>query len=170
MGNIYTIGYGNLPFIDLLNILVKFNIMILVDIRSRPFSRHRPAYQKRNLEQAVINAGMKYLYLGDKLGGMPEDRRFYDSLGNVDYGILEEEPKYLDGINQIMELSRERDISLLCAEAEPERCHRALLVSETLWKKGIESLHILHDGSALRHSILRTKFENIQGDLFEGAD
>jgi uncharacterized protein (DUF488 family) len=142
MGNIYTIGYGNIPNEVLVDLLKKYKIAILVDIRSRPYSKHRPEYRKNILEGLIAKAGMQYLYLGDKLGGMPENGKFFDKHGSVDYELLSEDQNYLDGINQIMELSQKQDICLMCAEADPQRCHRSFLVSETLWKYETESLHI----------------------------
>ncbi len=169
MRNIYTIGYGNIPVEVLIDLLKKYKIAILVDIRSRPYSKHRPEFRKKSLEGMIAKAGMQYIYLGDKLGGMPENRKFFDKHGSVDYGLLSEDQDYLDGINQIIELSRKQDICLICAEADPQRCHRSFLVSETLWKYEIESLHIQHNGTILKHGDLRRRFEQDQGDLFDGT-
>lgn len=113
---------------------------------------------------------MKYICLGDKLGGMPEDRKFYDTAGNVEYKILAEDPYYLDGIRQIIDLSLKENICLMCAEAEPRKCHRTSIVSESLWKYKIESLHILHDSSIVKHGDLRIKIGQNQGDLFRDMD
>jgi uncharacterized protein (DUF488 family) len=168
MGNIYTIGYGNIAVDHLVNLLKKYRIAVLVDIRSRPYSKHSPEYRKQNLESIIISAGIRYLYLGDKLGGMPEGRQFYDNQGNVKYYVLSKDPAYLDGINRIIELSREKNICLVCAEADPGHCHRGTLVSETLWRYEMESMHILHNGNILRHWDLRGKLRQSQGDLFEG--
>jgi uncharacterized protein (DUF488 family) len=169
MGNIYTIGYGNIPFEALVNLLKKYEIAILADIRSRPYSKHRPEYRKKILEGLIAKAGMEYLYLGDKLGGMPGNRKILDIHGNVNYELRAQDPDYLEGINQIIELSRKLDICLICAEADPQRCHRSLLVSETLWKYETESLHILHNGKILKHGDLCMRFEQDQGDLFDGT-
>jgi uncharacterized protein (DUF488 family) len=170
MGNIYTIGYGNIAVKNLLDLLKKYKVEILVDIRSRPYSRHRQEYRKRELEARIPDAGMGYIFLGDKLGGMPIDSRFYGPDGNIDYAMLSEDSNYLEGIHQVTELSHKKSVCLMCAEAEPERCHRGWLVSETLWKHGIESLHILHNSSILRHMDLRGKFAQIQRDLFDDVD
>ncbi len=170
MKNICTIGYGNIALADFMGLLRKFNIGTLVDIRSMPYSKHRPEYRKHNLETEIINAGIKYLYLGDRLGGMPEDRKYYNSDGKINYNAFAEDPLYLEGIRRIVDLSLKKNICLMCAEADPGRCHRSLLVAETLWRLEIESLHILHDGSILGHGDLRTKYGQNQGDLFNGTD
>lgn len=170
MKNICTIGYGNIVLADFMGLLRKFKIGILVDIRSMPYSKHRPEYRKHNLETEIINAGIKYLYLGDRLGGMPEDRKFYDSRGNVNHHALIDDPLYLDGIRQIVALSLKERLCLFCAEADPERCHRSLLVAESLWQLEIESLHILHNGSTLKHGDIRKQTDPNQGDLFNGSD
>ncbi|MBD3217377.1 MAG: DUF488 family protein [candidate division Zixibacteria bacterium] len=166
MHTIYTIGYGSLAIEDFLGLLKKSGIRILVDIRSKPYSKARPEYRKKELDRAVRQEGLEYSFLGDKLGGMPEDDTFYDSEGNVDYALLQDSPVYNQGIMELIASAEKSDICIMCAEALPERCHRGFLISETLYTSGIETKHILHDGKIVDHGKLRVKFDSGQIDLF----
>ncbi len=166
MHAILTIGYGNLAIEDFLGLLKKNGVKALVDIRSKPYSKARPEYRKKELERAVREEGMEYIFLGHKLGGMPDDDTFYDSEGNVDFDLLQDSPVYKQGIMELISLAEKSDVCIMCAEALPERCHRGSLVSETLYTSSIETTHILHDGKLVDHGKLRVKFDSGQIDLF----
>ena len=166
MHAILTIGYGNLAIEEFLGLLKKNGIGTLVDIRSKPYSKARPEYRKKELERAVREEGMEYIFLGHKLGGMPDDDSFYDLDGDVDFDLLQDSPVYKQGIMELISLAKKSDVCIMCAEALPERCHRGFLVSETLYSSGIETRHILHDGKLVDHGKLRVKFDSGQMYLF----
>jgi ATP-dependent DNA helicase RecQ len=167
MHTIFTIGYGSLAIEDFLGLLNKNGVKALVDIRSKPYSKARPEYCKKELERAVMGEGIEYIFLGHKLGGMPDDDSFYNSEGNVDYELLQESPVYRQGIMELISLAEKSDICIMCAEALPERCHRGFLVSESLYSSEVETRHILHDGKLVDHGRIRVKFDSGQTDLFQ---
>ena len=70
---LYTIGHSNRKIEDFISILKKFDVKILIDIRTYPFSKYVPDYNKENISRSLTESGIEYLYKGDKLGGMPPE-------------------------------------------------------------------------------------------------
>ncbi len=143
---IYTIGYGNRSIDEWIALLRHYKILYLVDIRSQPYSRFHPDFSKAALEGRLKSEGLHYIFLGDKLGGRPQDETCYVN-GKVDYAILREKPFYLEGITR---LSRAREkgarIALMCSEQKPEECHRSKLIGYTLRERGVDVAHIDESG------------------------
>jgi len=146
--SIFTIGHSNLTIEDFLKLLHLHKIQILVDIRSEPYSKYVPHFNRKELEQAIKEAGMKYLFLGRELGGRPAGEEFYNSEGYVLYGRLADSPIFLEGISRLEEgLRKNMRIALMCSEEDPEECHRRLLVARVLLRRNIEVRHIRGNGS-----------------------
>ena len=143
---IYTIGYGNRSIDECIELLRHYKILYLVDLRSQPYSRFHPDFSRAALEGRLKREGLHYIFLGDRLGGRPQDETCYVN-GKVDYAILREKPFYLEGIAR---LSRAREkgahMVLMCSEQKPEECHRSKLIGHTLQEKGLEVAHIDETG------------------------
>src|SRR5438105_5879002 len=97
---IYSIGYGNRDIKEFVELLKKFNIEYLVDIRSKPFSQYHPEYNKGLIERTLSENNIKYAFLGVELGGRPEDETCYTD-GKVDYNLIEQKKFYLNGIERL---------------------------------------------------------------------
>ena len=122
-------------------------IEVLVDTRSRPYSRHAPHFNSRVIEATLSGAGIRYLFLGKELGGWPEGEEYYDADGRVDYALVERSQPFLDGIHWLEGEIPARRVALLCSEEDPAGCHRRLLVGRALSERGIVVRHIRGDGS-----------------------
>jgi uncharacterized protein (DUF488 family) len=122
-------------------------IEVLVDTRSRPYSRHAPHFNTRELRVTLSGDGIGYLFLGRELGGWPEAEEFYDGEGRVDYALVARSQPFLDGIHRLKREIQVRRIALLCCEEDPAGCHRRLLVGWALSERGIVVRHIRGDGS-----------------------
>ena len=57
---IYTIGYGNRSISDFIQILKDNQIQVVVDVRSVPYSRYRPAFNSKALAKNLTDAGIGY--------------------------------------------------------------------------------------------------------------
>ncbi len=125
----------------------EHGIEVLVDTRSRPYSRHAPHFNARAIEATLSGDGIGYLFLGRELGGWPEGEEFYDADGRVDYALVERSQQFLDGIHRLKREIRVRRVALLCSEEDPAGCHRRLLVGRALSERGIVVRHIRGDGS-----------------------
>ena len=146
MTTIYTIGHSNHLMPDFLSLLQKNSIDTLVDIRSSPYSKHVPHFNKKPLQESVENTALTYTFLGDKIGGKPRSQEYYID-GEVNYNLLSKTLKFKEGIRQLILLSRDQQIVLMCSEEDPYHCHRHHLIAPQLLKKGIKVIHIRKDGT-----------------------
>jgi uncharacterized protein (DUF488 family) len=145
--SVFTIGHSNHPAKKFVSLLKEHRIEVLVDIRSRPYSRHAPHFNAKDIEATLSGDGIGYLFLGLELGGKPEGEEFYDAEGRVDYARIERSRPFLDGIYRLERKIPVRRVALLCSEEDPEGCHRRLLVGRVLGERGIAVRHIRGDGS-----------------------
>lgn len=121
----YTIGHSNRKINSFIEILDKFLIARLIDIRTYPYSEYVPEYNRENLQKTLKESGIEYCYLGDKLGGRPLE-------GFSKYRKSETYTKVLNEL-LIDTISSKKTVGLMCAEKDYTRCHRRF-VSEDLEK------------------------------------
>lgn len=145
---IFTIGHSRHPAAHFIAVLACHQIQVVVDVRSQPHSRFSPQFNKNQLEQALNEQGLEYVFLGKQLGGRPERSEFYNADGSLDYERRAVEQDFLDGIEEVLRLAADKRVAILCAEEDPEKCHRWLLVGKTLAARGISVIHIRGDGRA----------------------
>lgn len=152
---VFTAGFSNLSPERFLNNLRTYDIQVLVDVRSRPYSRHAPQFNKDQVEAMSRRWGLRYLYLGRELGGMPDDPSFYDEQGYVLYDRIAAQPWFEAGLGQVLDdLGKGGRLVLTCAEDNPRRCHRRLLLGRVLRERGIGVAHILANGGLISESEL----------------
>ena len=144
---IFTVGHSNHPLTTFLDLLSAQRIEMLADVRSSPYSRYTAYFGKDGLQQALAGAGIKYLFLGQQLGGRPEGEQFYDAAGYVLYDCLAQSPAFLAGLERLLENAGQYRTALLCSEEDPLSCHRRLLVGRVLGRRGVDVWHIRGDGS-----------------------
>ena len=143
---VYTIGHSSHP-LEIFTALLKLHqIEIVADVRSTPHSAHAPQFNREVLPGALKAHGLRYVFLGDALGGRPADKAFYDGEGFVRYDWLAASPDFLHGIERLMEGIRKYCVVLLCSEEYPRACHRRRLVGRVLREAGVHVLHIRHSG------------------------
>jgi uncharacterized protein (DUF488 family) len=145
---VFTIGHSNQTTEEFLDLLRQHSIDVVVDVRSSPFSRFVPQFNKREVQAAVREAGFQYVYLGRELGGRPDiDSDLIDDEGHAMYGLIAETDEFLTGIRRLCEgISRYR-VAMMCSEEDPTDCHRRLLVSRVLiLDHGMDVRHIRGDG------------------------
>ncbi|NDW11076.1 DUF488 family protein [Dysgonomonas sp. 520] len=142
---LYTIGYGNKTSIEMFDLLEKYGIEKLVDIRSIPYSKYRPEFNKNRLALSAKLVGIEYIYKGDELGGKT----------NLNYEDLRIQPLYLSGIKYLIELLEAGyNIAIMCCEADYNNCHRYSLVGEDIFQLGYEVTHIGKKGESIPHKRL----------------
>jgi uncharacterized protein (DUF488 family) len=142
----FTIGYGNYPIARFITFLQNIRCDLIIDVRSSPYSRFNPHFNRENLENSLNRSDIGYRYLGDKIGGRYLDPGLLFPDGTVDYRKVQNTEKFQEGINEVLSIiSSGKTIALMCAEKEPERCHRFALISPVLQLKGISVIHIRPD-------------------------
>ena len=167
MTNAYSIGYGNRKIEELLDIVEAHGIRYLLDIRSSPYSRYSPEFNKEALERACVERAIKYVFVGDQLGGRPQTVRCYDAEGRVDYCKLATEPYFVEGIQRLKTaIAKDIDFVLMCSELRPEQCHRSKLIGKVLAERGIRLRHIDADGRLVEQATVIERITGGQLDLF----
>ena len=144
---IYTIGYGSRSIEQFVKVLQRYKIAYLVDVRSSPYSRYKPEFSKVELASELQRHDIRYLFMGDTLGGRPDDENCYDEDGSVDYEKVKKTQFYAEGIIRIQTaFDKQQYIALMCSEGKPEECHRSKLIGVSLTDKQIEVTHIDENG------------------------
>lgn len=146
MTTIYTVGHSRHTAEHFARLLGDQQVTTLVDVRSHPASKWAPQFGKAALVQMLATKAIEYVFLGRELGGRPAGAEFYGADRAVDYARRAEAPDFKAGIDRLVGLARQRVTSILCAEEDPGRCHRRLLVTPALRRAGVTVVHIRGDG------------------------
>jgi uncharacterized protein (DUF488 family) len=146
MSSFFTLGHSNHPIDAWLALVRQHGVDVVVDIRSSPYSKYAPQFDKALVQRSLEEAGIRYLYLGAELGGRPANPAYYDAAGRVLYGRLRADTRFQAAIGRL-ETGMERfRVALLCGEEDPAHCHRRLLIGRVLVERGHTMLHIRGDG------------------------
>ena len=142
---VLTVGHSNHTRDDLVRLLRRHRVTAVADIRSAPYSRFRPEFNKQDLAEGLKDVGIAYVFLGRELGGRSDDPADYED-GRIDYERLAGKRRFQRGIDRLVEGARRWRIALMCSEKEPLECHRTLLVAPALRERGIAVWHIRVNG------------------------
>jgi len=133
---VYTVGHSSRSLEELIAILKDYKISLVVDVRRFPTSRLFPHFKKESLERALEENGVKYIWLGDLLGGFREG-------GYLEYMRSEEFEK---GFRRLLDLIESNDrVAILCREKLWFKCHRRF-ISDKLVREGYKIIHIIDRG------------------------
>jgi len=138
---LYTIGHSSHPIERFVALLQRAGVELIADVRSRPYSRWAPHFQKAPLARALAERHIGYTWLGAALGGLPRVLGAAD-----DASARDDAASFLRGIDDVIALARERRTALLCAEEDPARCHRHRLLAPALQARAVEVWHLRGDG------------------------
>jgi len=147
---LYTIGHSVVELPSLIATLTEHGVDLVADVRSKPRSR-LPQFDQNPLQTAIEMADMRYRFLGDRLGGVPQDpevaRRWKQGhLDPIIVAHLRSTDEWTDGLAEVVRLMQSGGgtaVCLLCSEADPNECHRkavALDVAELV--AGTEIVHL----------------------------
>jgi len=163
---IWTIGHSNHTFEHLAELLSVEGIEVVVDVRSYPYSRIAPQFNREELDASLRRAGTRYLFLGEELGGRPSREEDYDEDGHARYDRMAEQPGFQMAVQRLLSGARERRVALLCSEGQPQECHRRLLVGKVLADHGIALRHILPNGVVYQEDSVALDSPDGQETLF----
>jgi hypothetical protein len=144
---LYSIGHSNHDWPGFLALLQRAGITAVVDVRSSPYSRRLPHFTRDALEPGLRAAGIAYVFLGDQLGGRPQDSSVYGPDGRVDYEKVRKTFAFQHGLERLVQGLERFMVAMLCAEEDPLDCHRGLMIAPALRDVGIAPLHLHKDGS-----------------------
>ena len=149
-GVVLTVGHSTHPLEAFVALLRRHAVTALADVRSTPYSRFNPHFNRKSLDRDMNARGIAYLFLGRALGGRPEDRSCYEN-GQVRYDCVARTALFREGIERVVRGAQDNRIALMCAEKEPLDCHRTILVGRSLVERGVAVAHILADGRLEPH-------------------
>ena len=154
---LYTVGHSNQTLPQLVDLLAQYQVNAVADVRSMPFSRRLPQFNRPELEAELPRHDIRYVFLGEELGARREEAAAYDGL-QAAYERVAQLPAFQRGLERVLRgLDRGLTLALLCAERDPLTCHRAILVSRHLQARGVDVQHILGDGSLESHQALENR-------------
>ena len=81
---VLTIGHSAHPLETFVGLLQRHEVNVLADVRSAPYSRFHPQFNREALAQELEGHGIRYFYLGRELGARSDDPSCYEN-GRVQY-------------------------------------------------------------------------------------
>ena len=148
---IFTIGHSTHSSERFIALLKQHGITALCDVRSQPYSRMNPQFNRETLKQLLRESGIDYVFLGTELGARSADVSCYDH-GKVQYDRLAQTQLFRQGLERVKEVAKDHRVALMCSEKDPLECHRTILISRQLETLGFAVQHILVDGNLESHS------------------
>jgi len=144
-GAVYTVGHSTHSQAHFIALLKRHAVTAVSDVRSKPYSRVNPQFNREELKQVLRGHGISYLFLGFELGARSDDPSCYED-GKVKYDRLANTPQFRSAIERLLTGREKHRIALMCAEKEPLECHRTILVARYLVAAGAEVQHIHASG------------------------
>ena len=173
---LFTIGHSNMELPDFLGTLIRHEIKVVCDVRSRPGSFRFPQYNREPLAARLTSARIRYEFFGEHLGGRPLDPQFYLPSGLVDYAARRRASDFLEAVERMLSITREKsgarasviqqkssgqnaagqnasgpgmaghNVAMMCAEEDPLHCHRFMLICPEVVQRGIAPMHLRPGG------------------------
>lgn len=153
----WTIGHSTHEIEAFVGLLRQHGIEAVADVRSQPYSRFNPQFNRESLQARLEQAAVAYVFLGGELGGRPRDPSHYDSEGHALYGEMAKTDEFRAGLERLIDGAQRYRIAMMCSEGDPAECHRRLLVTRVLRNEGVSVIHILPDGSTVTEEDLSVK-------------
>ena len=156
MLKLYTVGHSNQSVEEFLPLLQAHGVDTIIDVRSSPYSKYTPQFNREPLKEVLKRNGVLYAHFGEEFGA-----RRYDSLVDTEFlkkGVREVRQQvnfkkaattdaFLHGVERLKKaLSQGRTVSLMCSEADPLECHRFSFLSRYFHEHGWDVRHIMYDG------------------------
>ena len=161
---VFTIGHSTRRIDEFVTLLTAHGVRRLVDVRTIPQSRHNPQFGREQLSSSLEQAGIHYTHMPG-LGGLRRPRK--DSINTAwrnasfrGYADYMQTPAFEDSLNGCIELARDEQVALMCAEAVPWRCHRSL-IADALLARDIDVAEITSPTDVRPHAL--TPWARIDG-------
>lgn len=169
MTEILTIGHSTLPLEQFLALLASAKVTAIADVRSSPWSRFNPQFNRDQLKQSLKANAIAYRFFGRQLGGRPSDPSlFYGA--TADYEAMARTIEFAEGLKLVLDGAKKHRVALMCSEHDPLDCHRCLLVGRSLTERGSSVRHILSNGETKSQNQIEDTLLSMSGrdcdDLF----
>ena len=154
---LYTIGHSTRSLEDLVRLLRASQIACLADVRTSPWSRHTPQFNREALTADLPKASLRYVHL-PRLGGLRKSRgeespnKGWRSAGFRGFADYMQTDEFARGLDELWDLAGLLQTAIMCAEALYWRCHRSLIADAFMARGGTVS-HILSDQKVEDHRV-----------------
>lgn len=152
---LFTLGHSNHSIGRFIELLRTHAVELVCDVRSIPYSRFNPQFNRETLQAEIKKHGMGYVFLGRELGGKPRDPGF-PADDSARFVVIGKSAGFRAGLDRLLSEAKRRRTAILCAEKDPAQCHRTHLICPHIPQEVLIH-HILADGSLLDHSDLDLK-------------
>ena len=161
---VYTVGHSTRGLNDFIDLLEKYGVRQVVDVRTIPRSRKNPQFNKDTLPERLRTSHIKYKHLPG-LGGLRHPRADSPNMAwrNNSFRGFADQMQTLEfrkSIRSLIDLAKKNATVIMCAEAVPWRCHRSL-IADALTVRRIAVYHIISASSLRPHTI--TSFAKANG-------
>lgn len=167
---VLTIGHSTLSYEGFLSLLHRAGVTAVADVRTAPYSRYFPHFNRDVLRDELRRDKIAYVFLGEELGGRPKDRRLFRD-GVADYEKMARSDVFSKGLERVVDGSKKHRVAMMCSEQNPIDCHRCLLVGRALRERGVTVRHIMSSGEIVGQEEIEAELMELSGksddDLFE---
>ena len=142
---VYTIGYTSFDINKFIEILKKYHINCLIDVRSNPKSSYYKEYDDINLSYSLKKNNILYRNYNVEFGARQNNKKYYNPKGFLDFKVFSKSEQFKEGIFKIRKAQElGYTVCLMCAEKDPINCHRTILIARNLDINGFNVRHILY--------------------------
>jgi uncharacterized protein (DUF488 family) len=161
---VMTIGHSTRTLEEFIGLLKTHGVTRIVDVRTVPRSRHNPQFNKDSLPGELKKVGLDYVHMPG-LGGLRHAKLNSLNVGwrNASfrgYADYMQTPEFETSLEELIQLAKQKQIAILCAEAVPWRCHRSLIADALLLRR-IRTEDIMSPTRRQVHTL--TPFAKVQG-------
>ena len=170
---LFTIGYSNHTLDKFIDLLKQHNITAIADVRSIPFSRFNPHFNREALEASLRRANISYVHMGQQLGARRDEPECFVGK-QANYELVAQLPSFRAGIDRLLAGSQKQRIALMCAEKDPITCHRTVLITRAFRHTALTVSHILDSGAlesaATAEERMMDATQTPRDDLFQSKE
>lgn len=170
---IYTVGHSNHEIEEFVQLLDRNGVSAIADVRSSPYSRFTPQFNRETLKTVLARHRIAYVFLGEELGARRSEPECYDG-PTARYDLIAKTPAFRRGLERLKEGTEKYRVAMMCAEKDPITCHRMVLVAHALKQQGISVIHIREDGETETNEAAEERMLSAVGlpasDLFQSRD
>ena len=161
---VMTIGHSTRTLEEFIGLLKTHGVTRVVDVRTVPRSRHNPQFNKDSLPGELKKVGLDYVHMPG-LGGLRHAKLNSLNVGwrNASfrgYADYMQTPEFETSLEELIQLAKQKQIAIMCAEAVPWRCHRSL-IADALLVRRIRTEDIMSPTRRQVHAL--TPFAKVRG-------
>lgn len=145
----FTIGHSTRTIPDFVDLLRIGQVEMVIDIRTIPRSRTNPQYNEAMLPETLAEYQIAHTRIA-ALGGLrsrvhevpPEVNGWWQNRSFHNYADYALSEQFKAGLDELVNLGRDRRTAMMCSEAVWWRCHRRI-VADHLIASGEEVFHLM---------------------------